>query len=195
METLSYKIRERQIELIDIQSIRKLERQYLNYVSNHVDNVNKAWEQMKANKNCIEIIKTAKIPGKVDCDLTIFLAGMDVQIRVHDNSKYKDDEWDGYRKNFYPIDEAEKKANESDFQLAWKHHYEHNMHHWDYWYHSNLMNEMPLSFVIEMCCDWIAMSMKFGGTVDKWYEGEKKKIHLGKAQEDVVVRLLKAFYK
>ena len=49
MESLGYKIRKRQIEIISIPSIKDKEKLYLDYVSNHIDNVNKAWEIMKKN--------------------------------------------------------------------------------------------------------------------------------------------------
>ena len=141
------------------------------------------------------MIQRSTLPGKqTEETFDHFIEILDQQIQAHDTSKYKDAEWDGYRKNFYPIDDSEKKDNQADFDFAWKHHYENNMHHWDFWYHSGIVNEMTLAYVVEMCCDWIAMSMKFGGTADNWYENNKKKIHLGKAQEEFVVKLLKAYY-
>ena len=195
MESLSYKIRKRQIEIISIPSIRDKEKLYLDYVSNHIDNVNKAWETMKKKDTCMKMIQKSTLPGKqTDETFDHFIEILDQQIQAHDASKYKDAEWDAYRKNFYPIDDSEKKDNQVDFDFAWKHHYENNMHHWDFWYHSGIVNEMTLAYIVEMCCDWIAMSMKFGGTADNWYENNKKKIHLGKAQEDFAVKLLKAYY-
>lgn len=31
---------------------------------------------------------------------------------------------------------------------------------------------MPYEYIIEMLCDWIAMSYKFGDSTIKWYETE-----------------------
>ena len=64
MESLSYKIRKRQIEIISIPSIRDKEKLYLDYVSDHIDNVNKAWETMKKKDTCMKMIQKSTLPGK-----------------------------------------------------------------------------------------------------------------------------------
>lgn len=194
MDTLGFKIRQKAIGFTLIPEIKDKEKIYLNYVAEHIDNVNKAWDEIKNRSDCMKVILSSTLPGRIDGNKDQFLSIMDSIIKVHDNSKFHDDEWDAYRKHFYPLDETEKKESEADFNAAWKHHYETNMHHWDFWYHANLVDDMTLMYVLEMCCDWIAMSIKFGGDALSWYEKEKKKIHLGKAQEEFVIRLLKVYY-
>ena len=124
------------------------------------------------------------------------MACIDNQVQSHDSSKYSIEEWEAYRKNFNPVNQQEKEDNIADFERAWKHHYMNNLHHWNFWYSSNQMDKMPLCFVVEMCCDWIAMSNKFGGNAVDWYLNEKlnNRIHLGTKQEQWIMNILKMYY-
>lgn len=167
---------------------RECEKLYKKYVDDHINNVKLAWKSMKENKKCINILKD------LSENLEYFLQTMQIFIDNHDASKYSIDEWEPYRKNFYPVDENEKKENEEDFQKAWEHHYTVNMHHWDWWAKNNRQNKMPIVSVIEMCCDWIAMSNKFGGDAYTWYNSQKN-IILGKEQKIIIESILKAYYK
>ena len=96
-------------------------------------------------------------------------------ISVHDLSKYSNEEFDAYRLNFYPTTEEKNSPDYSDrikeiFDPAWVHHYTNNPHHPQYWLDDNKNPiDMELKYIIEMICDWIAMSNKFGGTVIDWY--------------------------
>lgn len=160
------------------------EKEYKEYVDEHVSNVKTAWELMKSSTDTMNYINSI--------DDSVFII-VDNLISAHDMSKYGIDEWEPYRKNFYPIDEDEKEENISDFEKAWEHHYMNNLHHWDYWARTNSIDRMPFEFVIEMCCDWIAMSIKFGGTAYSWYK-KQKDIVLGKKQKEWVENILKKFY-
>ena len=53
------------------------------------------------------------------------------RVKAHDVSKYGDDEFEAYRNYFYPK-EGEKKDRKA-FDIAWKHHYTHNSHHWEFY--------------------------------------------------------------
>ena len=53
---------------------------------------------------------------------------------------------------------------------------------------------MPFAFVVEMCCDWIAMSMKFGGDAYHWYLENKKEKDLGVKQDEWTRTILKMYY-
>ena len=119
--------------MISDTTIKNKEKLYLEYVSDHINNVNKAWKIMKSKDTCIRMIQKSNLPGKQsDETFAHFIKILNQQIQAHDATKYKDAEWDAYRKNFYPIDDNKKKNNENDFNFAWKHHYENNMHHWDF---------------------------------------------------------------
>ena len=88
---------------------------------------------------------------------------------MHDNSKFGPTEfwasaryWQGNRS---PID-AEKEVK--GYSLAWQHHKGHNPHHWEYWLdnlgtYQNTGLKMPIEYVIEMICDWLAAGIVYGG--------------------------------
>lgn len=164
---------------------KEMERRYKAYVDNHIGNVKKAWEDMMNNTKVMDYINSI-------AEDKYIMGTVDTLIKAHDMSKYSIDEWEPYRKHFYPIDDQEKEDSNMDFEAAWEHHYMNNLHHWEYWARTGKDN-MPLSFVIEECCDWIAMSMKFGGTAYNWYKSQNN-IVLGKRQKEWTENILKLYY-
>lgn len=65
-----------------------------------------------------------------------------------------------------------------DFDDAWKHHYTNNQHHPEFWslsIHSSdstlLYLPMSLEYVVEMVCDWIAVSMSLHTKITDWWAG------------------------
>lgn len=164
----------------DSEEIRKKQKEYINYVQEHVNNVRKAWFEVKMK------CKTYLVYMCPMSDLKT----IDYCINTHDQSKFSKEEFEPYRKNFYPINDQEKEENKEAFDLAWKHHYMVNPHHWDHWYEMDRLDEMPFTFVVEMICDWQAMSYKFGGNAKEWYEKNKNSIVLGKNQRKWVEELL-----
>lgn len=167
---------------------KKKEKEYKKYVDEHINNVRRIWNEMKDNKYILNYFKEQS-----DSNLDWVLSTVDSLIYAHDTSKYGIEEWESYRKNFYPVDDEEKGSNKALFEKAWEHHYMNNLHHWDYWYLTGMKDKMPLEFVIEMCCDWAAMSMKFGGNAYSWYKSQKD-IVLGEKQKSWVESILKLFY-
>lgn len=167
---------------------KECEREYKKYVDEHISNVKETWNDIQYNKKCMDII-TKNISG----DLDIFIQVMDSCISAHDMSKYSIEEWEPYRKNFNPVNEQEKENNLANFEKAWDHHKKTNMHHWNWWAETKKEDKMPLNNVIEMCCDWIAMSKKFGGDAYNWYK-KQTDIKLGSKQKEIVESLLKAYY-
>lgn len=142
--------------------------QYFKYVMEHKKNV------------FIECMNMAKLyRGEVKINLIIHAF-------THDMSKFLPCEFIPYAKWFYDKDygvQSEKnwgyeRMNDGrsclsraylkykhDFSHAWYHHYMHNKHHWDYW----VGIDMPYKYLIQMICDWKAMSRKFGDTVQEYY--------------------------
>ena len=167
---------------------RKKEKEYKKYVDTHVDNVKKAWDVMKGKDDIKEYLKS-----QYD-DVNYLYTIVDMQVKNHDASKYSIDEWEYYRKNFYPVDEYEKGDNVRDYETAKQHHYITNMHHWKWWADTNHQNDMPLNFVVEMCCDWIGVSMAFGKDALGWYKSQKD-IVLGVKQKEWVESILTIYYK
>lgn len=158
--------------------IAENERKYRKYIDEHKLNVKKAWDYMRQNPKCLDYISSTII----DTNIISVINLVNDLVNNHDYSKYGPEEFDAYRKNFYPISPEEKDENKEAFEKAWHHHYTNNMHHWDWWYESGNADNMPLVYVIEMVCDWEAMGYKFGNSSKQWYENNKQNIHLGEKQ-------------
>jgi len=52
---------------------------------------------------------------------------------------------------------------------------------------------MPTLFIIEMLCDWSAMSLKFNDLPSKYYEKNKHKIIINEKVKEIVEQLLPLF--
>jgi hypothetical protein len=123
--------------------------------------------------------------------------GMPIKGLLHDLSKFFPDEWFPYVEYFY----GEKNRNsESNFRLAWLKHKHRNKHHYQYWYDSldNGTIEpliIPIEYLREMVCDWKGCG-KAQGIFDPnealdWYNKNKEKIHLNKADRIYVETILR----
>lgn len=73
---------------------------------------------------------------------------------VHDVSKFRPSEWNGYVKGFL----CERHIAESmpDVCEAWYMHRKRNEHHWEYWVDGDVVYPMPYTYVREMVIDWHA---------------------------------------
>lgn len=163
--------------------------EYTQYIKNHQNNVKKAWEAMKQDQECVDLIQKY-IPST-----TINLDNIDYLIQNHDNSKFSEEEFIPYRKNFYPTSPEEKEENKAAFENAWKHHYTNNMHHWEWWHETGKADEMNIAYVIEMICDWQAMGYQFNNNAKDWYYKNKENIHLGERQRIFTEDLLELYCK
>ncbi len=176
---------------LEIEQIKEKENEYKEYIKNHVLNVQKAWDTMKSNQECLDII--SNYIQKLN--MGTYISMIDSEIKNHDKSKYSIEEFNAYRKEFYPISQEEKDKNKENFDKAWKHHYTNNLHHWNWWYETGNADRMPCAYVIEMICDWEAMGYQFGNTSKEWYEKNKDKIHLGERQRKLAESLMNAICK
>ena len=113
---------------------------------------------------------------------------------MHDISKLRPSEFIPYAKWFYGDSGVQMKnlieaagqeyseknlilmamSNEktkANFEHALDDHYRKNKHHWNHWYNkeSNTCKDMPRKYIMQMICDWEAMSYKFGGTPQEFY--------------------------
>lgn len=144
--------------MIFIDSIEKKNNEYIQYIKEHIENVNRAFN---------EVVPKWKEKGMIS-DLEI----EDLKERVsnHDKSKWSEEEFSAYRAYFYSVNEEEKTLSKNAFEEAWKHHYTVNDHHPEYW---NL-NPMSKLAILEMILDWQGMRYKFGGgTAKNYYENNK----------------------
>ena len=163
------------------------ERKYKQYIDNHKNKVIETWVELKKNK----IIYNYILSQSQSQDIIEII---DKNIPNHDNSKYGEEEWEPYRKHFYPVNEEEKKASKKEFSKAWKHHKKINSQHHENWEEINKNDKMPLYDVVEMCCDWISMSKVLGGTAISWYN-QQVNIFLGMKQKEWTLFILNEYYK
>lgn len=141
-------------------------REYLDYIENHIFNVQKAWNAMKEKCRDMRFIYD-----------DLFYHTLNNEIERHDLSKLSEGEFVQYRKSFYPT-ESELKY---DIKDAWEHHIKHNTHHWENWTLNTNCTIHPDDWEIDcahMVCDWMAMGYRFGDTARQYYENNKEKIKL-----------------
>ena len=166
------------------------EKKYKAYIDNHKKNVVETWEELKKNKIIYDYIMTQNQKESIENIESI----INKNVQMHDNSKYDEEEWEPHRKHFYSVNEEEKKSSKKEFGKAWEHHKKTNSHHHEHWEEINQNNEMPLTDVVEMCCDWISMSKVLGGTALSWYKSQKN-IFLGNKQKEWTLLILNEYYK
>lgn len=81
---------------------------------------------------------------------------------THDLSKLRLSEFIPYARYFY----IDKEKYKSDFDKAWKLHYQRNKHHPEHFTKDDFMG---IDNIKHMVCDLKAMSRKFGGTAQEYY--------------------------
>lgn len=124
-------------------------------------------------------------------------------IDEHDASKYDEEEYDAYGEYFYGDKKDVEHKDDEDFQRAWLHHQHHNPHHWQYWLLREddggkpIALEMPLEYVQEMICDWLAFSIKNNNLkeIQKWYDENNKNQILHKKTKKLVEKYLEDIRK
>jgi hypothetical protein len=159
-----------------IEQINKT-REYLDYIEEHILNVQKAWNVME--EKCV---------GMKFITDDLFYHTLASQIDWHDLSKLSEQEFVQYRKAFYPT-VREGKHSTGD---AWEHHKTHNPHHWENWTANTGCTIHPDDWEIDcahMVCDWMAMGYKFGDTAQQYYEANKDKIKLSKIAIDFIYEI------
>lgn len=135
----------------------KQTRAYCDYLEEHFINIAKAFEEVT------EACKQSPCFANEDNYQRLHQA-----VRYHDISKFSVEEFTQYRNKFFPL--IDDQSHVTDFEQAWKHHYIVNTHHWE-----SATTELD---VLHMIIDWTAMSYKFGGTAQSYYEANQHKIKL-----------------
>ena len=149
--------------------IKKQTKNYKKYIKEHQENVKKAFEEIKENPIIFQ-----RYSGEI-------LNALWERVLVHDESKYSEEEFIPYRKNFFPINTEEKENNRLDFDKAWEHHWKNNSHHWQHRKNKtsfNKDNQEEVLDVLENLLDWIAMGYKFNNRPYQYYENNKNNIVL-----------------
>lgn len=159
----------------------KKQQEYVEYIIEHVNNVKTAYQI-----HFVPLLDKVGISDKFsDEEFKEAIRRAEANIEIHDASKYDDEEFDGYREKYYPTSkekadpEFQTKVKERSEQ-AWISHYKHNWHHPMYWVDENTgdISDMNMEAIIEMICDWIAMSMKYGTDTIEWFETKATKERL-----------------
>lgn len=174
--------------------------QYNDYLTTHIDNVNKGYQWLKEN-----------LPELLDpdnyIDEVMYYGELDDIIAQHDASKYiklpdRDNyyelacEYDAYADYFY----GEKTPEvEQRFDKAWLAHIHANPHHWQHWIlHNDDPNigvkvlDMPYVFIVECICDWWSFSWKQGNLTEifNWYDQNRSGIIFSEKTRKTVETIL-----
>lgn len=160
---------------------------YKRYVDEHIENVNKAFSEF----------------GPALCKaLSVDLGRLKEMITIHDQSKYDEEEFEGYRKYFYPTDlENNESLNKYSFDNAWDHHVKNNPHHPEFWVRQDedtgelIPEDMPNTFIAEMLLDWQSMGYKFGDNAYQYWNSDKCKKFLSPATKAKVEEVISIFNK
>lgn len=106
------------------------------------------------------------------------------QALIHDWTKFTPAEWGAYVRRFGAGRGSQwtSDADPAEFHMAWKHHWTHNPHHWEYWLPEPVCDTlvaplpMPERYVREMVADWYGAGMAQGKPdIRGWYETHKDK--------------------
>ena len=154
--------------------------EYDAYIREHTSNVLKAADWLETN-----------IP-----ELNVMVYAFH-NLLHHDESKWKDDEYQAYDSYFYGNDRSTE--IERNFNYAWLRHIHRNPHHWQQWVLINdeqeegeKVLEMPYNYIIEMICDWWSFSWKKGclSEIFNWYNEHASNIKLAPVTREIVEDIL-----
>lgn len=148
--------------------------EYTEYIDNHIKEV---WKSYYTAVDAFKDVFPKVYRNKSEYTKLIY------NLKNHDASKFEPSEFLYYAARFFPIDgtdhESEKVKN--GFKLAWLHHANHNPHHPAYWALADdgklIIYDIPDIYIIEMLCDWMAMSKYYNSTtLDYWKSESAQKL-------------------
>lgn len=149
------------VKPVELELKNESERQYYEYILNHYKLLKKAYVIFT------QALKKM-LPG---CTRELISKRM----QKHDLSKFSEDEFSQYAQYFFPEDG--KEPDKDLFDQAWKHHYQNNDHHPEfYWKDDGASLPMSDDAIAEMILDWIAMTFQTKVPIRHWYMNNKKKL-------------------
>lgn len=160
--------------------------QYDKYLKEHIDNVQRAWNELKPI-----------LPEKITEEI-FDISMVDYLIKHHDESKYEICEYEPYDNYFY-TEKTDENREEIDkaFAYAWNIHQKINAHHWQYWVLLNddgttKVLDMSIEFILEMFCDWWSFSWKQNNPREilDFYKDNRDKMQLSEYTQNIVENLL-----
>lgn len=171
-------------------------KQYLEYIKEHKKNVAKAFEVYD------ELMLNILYDDNTD-KLSIWERLYEKINDTHDDSKYEEEEFEAYRRKFFPRN-GEEPISEYEFNKAWLHHIHNNPHHPEYWIYVDYKEfnskgraqifyyPMDDESIIEMLCDWIGMGYKFNNKAYDYYKDSNKGDILNEDTRFIVEKILEA---
>lgn len=174
----------------DISSRIAKSEEYKKYIDTHIKNVAKSYNNF---------IQNDWLNNPHNRDIKELLPALRERIINHDASKYSDAEFEAFRAYLYPINDEEKEEAREEFEIATTHHYKVNEHHPEHWKNEEGKPvDMPLLAILELICDWDAMSYNTGGSssLDFWKNTKESRWSKVMTQNtiDTIERLLKLMY-
>lgn len=124
-------------DFVDEEYTTKCE-EYAAYIDNHVANVKEAFQKLFRNPDK----PFTNFHGITGDKLNKILDTLEMLVNSHDSTKYIDEEFEGYRAYHFPTkkeshrmeaDSFYKALVESNYNLAWFHHFTLNDHHPNFW--------------------------------------------------------------
>ena len=160
---------------------KKKRKEYHRYIDNHKKNILRAFYELIQCKDLQWLILDPQI-----------LEPLWYRALEHDDSKYSEEEFEYYRRHYYPINAQEWDENEPDFKAAWEHHKKVNDHHWE---HRQNWKDEDFDINTELAClenimDWLAVGYKFKDRPYQYYEAHKNSIKLPKKQKDFIEKII-----
>lgn len=123
-------------------------------------------------------------------------------LEKHDKSKFDNDEFPYYMLRFFPYEgiNPDSKLTKDNFQIAWLHHVHSNPHHPAHWVLANdgelKIFDMPDIYIIEMLCDWMAMSKYYNSTTLEYWKSESaQKLPMSDYTKSKVNEFMEWMYK
>lgn len=153
--------------------------QYKKYIEEHRTYIKKAFIELTDCLGLSEYLMDDEIYYKLQN-----------RIQNHDMSKYSEEEFEPYRKQYYPINAQEKENNKDAFQKAWIHHLECNDHHWQHRQNNKTFDKENMIAILENVCDWLAMGYKFHDRPYQYYEKHKDEIHLPEEDKKFLEKII-----
>jgi hypothetical protein len=163
-----------------IEKIRKT-REYLDYLKEHYNNVQKAWKELQEKCKDMKFIYDDFLFWEID-----------TEISRHDDSKMSIQEFVPYRIKFFPTD---SEVSGKEFEEAWDHHKKHNNHHWQTWVERDYKNDNLWTIaIVHNVIDWVAMGYKFNDTAQDYYEKNKDQIKIPEQAEHYIYEIFSRLY-
>ena len=146
-------------------------RKYLDYLEEHLQNVEKAFLLFRKHCHTHWIFEEQH---------QLKLEWLEADVYCHDLSKFSTQEFQYYRVKFFPtvrektFDEGIQEEFHKAFQGAWEHHKTNNAHHPATYLKMRANNNPNWELgVIHQAIDLMAMSLKFGGEPSKYLDDHR----------------------